>query len=225
SMGDEAEGETFTVHGPLFAPREPIHCEADASSAAVALAAGVLSGGDEVVVEGVGLGSRQPDVAIVSALQAFGCDGSASSDDRLSVRGVPTRGATIDCSGTPDLAPVLAAVGAYVARKGLGQTELVGLETLPGKESSRIDVLRQGLSALGLEVDADERSLRIAPGRPREEANLVLDPMGDHRMAFAFALLSLFEDDVRTAEPGCVAKSWPSFWRDLESAGAAIPSR
>jgi 3-phosphoshikimate 1-carboxyvinyltransferase len=34
-------------------------------------------------------------------------------------------------------------------------------------------------------------------------------------MAFAFALLGLARDGIEVLAPGCVAKSWPAFWRDL----------
>ncbi len=221
----DREGELFKVRGPLRAPASSLTCEPDASSAAVALVAGALSGGGETWVSGVGLDSGQPDAAIVGALASFGCDTAGSSGDRLVVRGEPTRGARIDCSATPDLAPALAAVGGFVGLRGLGATELVGLETLPGKESSRIEVLARGLAQLGLTVDHDERSLRIdsgLSGRRRGGAPIVLEPHGDHRMVFCFALLSLFEPGVQTLDPGCVGKSWPGFWNDLTAAGATL---
>ncbi|MEM6571707.1 MAG: hypothetical protein AAF957_25060 [Planctomycetota bacterium] len=228
----EGSGELFTVRGPLTPPPDPLHCESDASSAAVALAAGVLTGGHEVVVRGVGTASRQPDAAVVGALAAFGCDTSDSDVERLVARGTPTRGARIDCTATPDLAPVLAAVGAYAAREVGEESELVGLETLPGKESSRIEVLAEGIQKIGLAVEHDDRSLRIAPrsgsgsgpasDSGRSGRDVLLDPHGDHRMAFCFALLSLFEPGVRTLDPGCVGKSWPSFWTDLVRAGATL---
>lgn len=223
--GPDREGEHFNVRGPLRAPVSPLTCEPDASSAAVALVAGALSGGGETWVGGVGLDSCQPDAAVVGALASFGCDTAGSSGGRLVVRGEPTRGARIDCSATPDVAPVLAAVGGFVGLRGLGATELVGLETLPGKESSRIEVLARGLAQLGLTVDHDDRSLRIESGPAgtrRGGVPIVLDPHGDHRMAFCFALLSLFEPGVQTLDPGCVGKSWPGFWADLAAAGATL---
>ena len=51
---------------------------------------------------------------------------------------------------------------------------------------------------------------------------LVLDPRGDHRMAFAFALLGLFRPGAQTRDPDCVAKSWPGFWEDLAKLGASV---
>ncbi|MEM8710407.1 MAG: hypothetical protein AAGG01_05610, partial [Planctomycetota bacterium] len=214
-------GENFIVQGPLSAPDASFIVEPDASSAAVALCAGALSGGGEVVVEGLGTRSRQPDAAAAKHLAAFGLDTSGShATERLVCRGEPTRGATVDCSSVPDMAPVLAAVGALAAQRELGPTRLTGLETLPGKESSRIEVLAKGLLAVGLAVDYDDRSLSILGSRGDAPDSVDLDAVGDHRMAFAFGLLSLFVPGVRVVGADCVAKSWPRFWRALEQAGA-----
>ena len=109
--------------------------------------------------------------------------------------------------------------------EGAGVTHLTGLETLPGKESSRIAVLGEGLQAIGLEVDVTDDALSIAPGAVKsagELGEIVLDPRGDHRMAFAFALFGLVRPRVFVRDPQCVAKSWPRFWRDLESLGARV---
>lgn len=215
--GTGAAGTQFSVRGPLRAPRGVLRIEADASSAAVALAAGALSGGEETVVLGVGTGSAQPDVAFAALMQRLGCDASGSSNACLALGGAPTHGGTIDCSAVPDLAPVFAAVGAYLADRGHA-LELTGLETLPGKESSRIEVLARGLDALGYDVGHDERSMEVRGRRARPEGPVHLDPHGDHRMAFAFALVSLFEPHAHVLDPGCVAKSWPTFWKDVARA-------
>ena len=215
-------GVQFTVQGPLIAPDGEYRVEPDASSAAVALGAAAVTGG-RVEIQGLGLGSAQPDArGIHKGLAALGCDVSASRIDRLVCEGRPTRGATIDCTDWPDASPVLAIVAARVARdRGLTST-LNGLGTLPGKESSRIEVLAQGLTAAGFAAEATATSLHIGPGpahssRPGRGEPLLLDPREDHRMAFAFALLALFEPRVLVQSPGCVAKSWPTFWRDLEA--------
>ncbi|MFT7676084.1 MAG: 3-phosphoshikimate 1-carboxyvinyltransferase [Planctomycetota bacterium] len=208
----EAEASSFVLEGELRAPKRPFTIEPDASGAAVALAAGCLSGGD-VSVRGLDSESLQGDVAIVRHLQAFGCD---AGFDKVGVwaRGMPNRGAELDLTGEPDLAPVLAAVAAGAAFVGGGPSRLTGLGTLPGKESDRLAVLQAGLTELGFQVHAGPDELRIARGMPHAEAR-VLDPHGDHRMAFAFALLSLFLKGVQVSEPECVLKSWPTFWRDL----------
>ena len=207
-----AEGAEWRVRGPLVAPAEPLAIETDASGAAVALAAGCLSGG-EVRVPGFCERSWQGDLRIVEHLRAFGCEVERVGDE-LRARGAPTRAARLDLSGEPDLAPVLAAVAGAFALRGGGCSRLDGLETLNGKESRRVEVLATGLRALGVEVEESDAHLSIGPGagRATDRDPLVLDPHGDHRMAFAFGLLGLVRAGLRVSDPGCVAKSWPSFW-------------
>lgn len=219
-----ASGE-LSIRGPLRAPDEPLTIEPDASLAAVALAAACLSGG-EVLASGLSVSSLQGDVRIAEHLRAFGC--RARFDPRgLSASGFPQRAAELDLRGEPDLAPVLAAVAAGAALVDpQGESVLRGLESLPDKESSRIEVLAQGLSSAGWSVTAGPDSLRIRAGSYRggrsEPAELELDPHGDHRMAFSFALLGLLRPHTFVRGPGCVAKSWPGFWHDLSALGPAL---
>ena len=226
-FGREQRGddEVIFVQGPLKAPEGPVILESDASAAAVALAGACLSGG-AVTIGDLGGGSPQGDVRIIEHLRAFGCDASATTN-QLRASGAPQHGAQLDLSGQPDLAPVLAAVAGVVAlRAGTdgidaasGRSVLTGLETLDGKESPRLQVLAGALRAVGCDVKTTDSSLEIAPGASKSPdaagTPLVLDPRGDHRMAFAFALLGLGREGVRVSNPGCVAKSWPGFWSEL----------
>lgn len=211
----DAVSETLLLRGPLRAPPDPFAIEPDASLAAVALAAGCLSGG-EVAATGFGSTSLQGDVAIVEHLRAFGCRALARGG-ALVASGFPQHGAQLDLGRQPDLAPVLAIVAAGAALLSTGgESVLRGLETLPGKESSRIAVLAEGLRRAGWRARESERELWIgAPDFERLTAPIELDPHGDHRMVFAFALLGLLRPGVRVLDSSCVAKSWPGFWRDL----------
>lgn len=209
----------YAIRGPLRALETPLAIEPDASAAAVALAAACLSGGS-ARIDGLGSTSLQGDARVVAHLAEFGCDARAE-DAALVASGFPNRCVDLDLEGEPDLAPVIAVVAAAAARACGGRAILSGLGTLPGKESSRIEVLAGGLAALGFECVATRSTLAIAPGTPRVP-DAPLDPRGDHRMAFAFALMGLLSDGVLVRDPDCVGKSWPEFWRDLERAGASI---
>ena len=44
----------------------------------------------------------------------------------------------------------------------------------------------------------------------------VLATYDDHRMAMSFALAGLKIPGVTILDPGCVAKTYPGFWDDLE---------
>lgn len=210
-------GTRFTITGPLRSPTEPVEIEPDASSAATALVAGAIRG-TSVTVPGIGTRSGQPDArAVPRALALAGCRDDSSHGSALVVEGRASRGFEFDCTACPDLAPPLAALAAFVARTHGEASRLTGLGTLPGKESSRIEVLARGLQTLGYDATATDASLLVAPPGAAVAGEHVLDPEGDHRMAFAFALLSLFEPGVQVADPGCVKKSWPTFWSDLVS--------
>ncbi len=207
-------GEAFSVHGPLRAPRGRLEIEPDASLAAVALAAGCITGG-EVTALGLSGSSAQGDVRVVEHLAAFGCRAEFTTEG-IHALGEPQHGAELDLEGEPDLAPVLAIVAAASG----AWSELRGLSTLPGKESSRIEVLARGLEQAGWQAVARADSLRIGPRRSGGDGLAVLDPQDDHRMAFAFALLGLLRAGLAVSRPACVGKSWPSFWDDLGRIGA-----
>jgi len=210
------------VPGPLRPPLDVIAIEPDASAAAVALAAACLSGG-EVRIANLGPTSAQGDVRILEHLRAFGCDARFDSGGLLA-RGAVQRGATLDLSGEPDLAPVLACVAAAASMRHGAESRLVGLETLPGKESSRIAVLHDLLASAGFSVASDAASLTIGAFRGAAAEELWFDPRSDHRMVFAAGLMGLLIDGVRVREPECVAKSWPDFFPALARSGARTQS-
>jgi len=217
----DSQREVWRVRGPLRAPPDPFVSEPDASLAAVALAAACLSGGDLTAL-GLQSNSAQGDVRIVEHLRAFGCS-ARSSARGLRASGFPQRGAELDLRGEPDLAPVLAivaAAAALVAPNGSTRSVLRGLETLNRKESRRLDVLSAGLRSAGWRAEGRDAALWIdAPPGRLERTTLELDSCGDHRMAFAFALLGLLRAGVVVHDANCVAKSWPSFWRDFGELG------
>lgn len=222
TVQDRPDGSRWTLRGPLHAPGEPLEIEPDASSAAVALAAGALSGG-AVTAEGLARDSLQGDVRIAEHLAAFGCRAHFGAAG-LEVCGAPTRPARIDLRGEPDLAPVLAVVAAAAAAGGRHAdpwSELGGLATLEGKESPRLSLLAHGLCEAGWAVEAGADVLRIGARRADAGDGAVeLDAHGDHRMAFAFALLGLLRPGVRVRAGASVSKSWPGFWEDLARLGA-----
>lgn len=214
-------GAAFLVQGSLVAPPDPIEVEPDASAAAVALAAGCLSGG-EVEVVGLGSSSVQGDIRILESLRAFGCEAEftgGTTSPAMRARGGPTRGADLDLSGEPDLAPVVLPLAACVALRTGARSHIAGLGTLEGKESPRLSVLQAQLEALGCAVERTPDSLTVAPGS-LPNGPVVLDSHGDHRMAFSGLLLGWVVPEVVVTGLRAIAKSWPSALGDLAAAGA-----
>jgi len=123
---------------------------------------------------------------------------------------------TLDLAPTPDLVPPLAAVALFASHP----TQIRGAAHLRIKESDRLAVLAEQLGRLGasvreradgLDIEPLPAGTRHPPAGPR-----VLDPADDHRMAMAFGLVGLRLQGVTVSEPGCVSKSFPTFWTTLD---------
>ena len=208
----EAIDGGFHVSAAILSPKVPLLVEVDASAAAVALAAGCISG-VELRVPAPMFGSSQGDWRIIEHLRAFGCLIDVEEGE-LITKGGPTGGARLDLSGEPDLAPPITAVAAHVALTRGESTVLSGLHTLDGKESPRGAVLCDGLQRVGFQCDWEDPVMRIGPGAGARHA-VCLDSRGDHRMAFAFALLGVSLPGVSVGGAGSIAKSWPNFWASM----------
>lgn len=122
---------------------------------------------------------------------------------------------TLDLEAVPDLLPPLAIAALFRA----GATNLVGVGHARFKESDRPLVLASELAKVGARATWADGGLRIVPAPLAGPARL--DPRGDHRMAMAFGVLALAVPGVTVADPGCAAKSYPEFARDLVAWRAA----
>lgn len=201
-------GQAFGVRPTLYRAAS-VEVEPDASAAAFLFAAAAVTGG-EVMVAGVGPGLLQGDARFPRFLAAMGVSVEAGAHG-TTVRGLPRRGLDAEVQDVPDLVPPLVAVALRAPEPSL----LRGVAHLRHKESDRIEVLSQGVAALGSRLEVLGTDLRVHPLRPRREA--ILDPHGDHRMAMAFTVTGLWVPGLRVQNPSCVAKSFPRFFETLLS--------
>ena len=51
--------------------------------------------------------------------------------------------------------------------------------------------------------------------RSSDTASVVIETYNDHRMAMSFAILGLVRPGISIRNPKCVAKSYPTFWKDF----------
>ncbi len=95
------------------------------------------------------------------------------------------------------------------------------------KESDRLRAMARELTRLGAEVEELDDGL-VIPGVWAQDAPpsapVEVDTWGDHRIAMSLALVGLRRPGVVIREPGVVAKSYPEFWRDLETLVGPPPS-
>ena len=81
------------------------------------------------------------------------------------------------------------------------------------KESDRLAALATELRRLGAGVEEAADGLRIMPA-PLHGA--VCETYNDHRMAMSLALIGLRVPGVVIKNPGCVAKTYPRFFQELQ---------
>ena len=182
--------------------------EPDASGMSYFLAAAAVLGG-RVTIPGIGSGSHQGDVGLVRALGAMGCR-TEVTDDSITLRGGELRGIDIDMEAMPDVVPSLAVVAAYAQ----GDTRITNIASLRVKECDRIHAVVTELRKMGITVEEFPDAMTITGGQPRPA---VIDTYDDHRIAMTFAVAGLRTPGVVINDPGCVAKSFPTFWSTLDA--------
>lgn len=112
----------------------------------------------------------------------------------------------------PDIAQTLA-----VTCFGLKiSCHLQGLHTLKIKETDRLNALKIELTKLGAFVEISEEHIQVTPIQLIE--NVSINTYNDHRMAMAFAPLSL-KTSLTINHSEVVSKSYPNFWNDLKKLG------
>ncbi|OGD55291.1 3-phosphoshikimate 1-carboxyvinyltransferase [Candidatus Bathyarchaeota archaeon RBG_13_60_20] len=187
--------------------------EGDWSSAANILAAGTLAG--KVTVENLSPKSGQADTAIIDILKTLGAR-IQMAGRRISVEKSDLRAIEVDLSNSPDIFTVTASLCATAS----GVSVLRGLRRLRYKESDRVAAMMEGLQKMGVNVKQEEDVLKIEGCRPKGDT---IDPHNDHRIAMAFSVLGLVsEGETTILDAGCVSKSYPRFWEDMEIIGADI---
>jgi len=137
----------------------------------------------------------------------------------ISVRAGPLKGAVIP----PDLVPLAIdelPVLFIAAACATGETLVTGASELRVKESDRLAVMAEGLSALGVRCELLADGIRIQGGGLHGGR---VDSHGDHRVAMAFAMASLrASGSIQIEDVANVATSFPGFDAVARQAGLAL---
>ncbi|MBI2962583.1 MAG: 3-phosphoshikimate 1-carboxyvinyltransferase [Deltaproteobacteria bacterium] len=182
--------------------------EPDATAASYFLAAAALLGG-AVTVPGLGPGSLQGDVAFAEVLAEMGAE-VRSGATGLTVVGRTLRGADRDFRAISDTFLTAAALAPFAS----SPTRIRGIGHTRRQETDRVSAVARELSRLGVRVEEGSDELRIEPSLPHGGE---VETYGDHRMAMSFALIGLRVAGIRIRDPRCVEKTFPDFFRRLES--------
>jgi 3-phosphoshikimate 1-carboxyvinyltransferase len=201
------EGRSFHVRATREYRLCEYHIEPDASAASYFWAAAAITGG-EVEVSGLTTKSLQGDVRFVDVLEEMGCI-VVGGDSGIIVRGGPLHGIDVDMNDISDTVMTLAAVACFAE----GPTTIRNVAHIRHKETDRLAAVATELRRVGAEVEEFADGLTITP-RPLHGAEI--ETYNDHRMAMSMALVGLRVSGIVIKDPGCVAKTYPHFFTDLE---------
>jgi 3-phosphoshikimate 1-carboxyvinyltransferase len=181
--------------------------EPDASAASYFFGAAAICGG-RVTIPGLHRQSLQGDVRFAEVLAAMGCD-ILRVGESLTLKGGPLEGVDVDLHDISDTVMTLAAVACFAE----GPTTIRQVGHIRHKETDRLKALATELRRVGAGVDEYPDGLTIHPG-PLHGAEI--ETYHDHRMAMGMALIGLQVPGIVIKNPGCVAKTYPEFFTDLE---------
>ena len=208
------EGSTASVESGHKLSATRIEVPADISSAAFFLVAASIAEGSELVLEHVGINPTR--TGVIDILKLMGGDitlenqrevgGEPVADIR--VRAAKLKGIEIPENLVPlaiDEFPVLFVAAACAE----GRTVLRGAEELRVKESDRIQVMADGLIALGVKAEPTPDGIVIEGGA---FGGGEVWAHGDHRIAMSFSVASLRASaPIRIHDCANVATSFPNF--------------
>ena len=197
----------YAVHPQQYAPAE-YTIEPDASAASYFFAAAAITGG-EVTIPGFSYHSLQGDIAFVELLERMGCRVNWQAD-YTTLRGGTLHGIDVDMNAIGETVQTLAAIAPFAD----GPTRIRNVAHIRHKETDRLKALVTELTRLGIRIEEHSDGLSIYPGGVQPA---VIETYNDHRMAMSFTLIGLKVPGIEIENPQCVAKTYPNFFRDLES--------
>ncbi len=137
------------------------------------------------------------------------------------IKQFPNLPAVIDGSQMQDAIPTIAVLAAFNTHP----VRFVGIANLRVKECDRINAVATELNRIqpGLAEEIGD-DLLVTPDRSLIGRKVEADihTYADHRIAMAFAQAALVIDGLRILDPGCTAKTYPGYWRDLQSVGVEL---
>ncbi len=223
----EKSAATACIQGPATLQACDIDVPADISSAAFFMVGASIAPGSEIMLQHVGINPTR--TGVIDILQLMGADielinqsevgGEPVAD--IKVRSAQLKGIHIPEELVPlaiDEFPVIFVAAACAQ----GETVVTGAEELRVKESDRIQVMADGLQALGVNARATADGMVIQGGAVSGGS---VHSHDDHRIAMAFSMAALRASGTITIDD-CenVNTSFPDFAGLASTAGLFIQS-
>jgi 3-phosphoshikimate 1-carboxyvinyltransferase len=189
----------------------------DFSSAAMVMAAGVITG-NEVIIEGLDFRLPQGDSKIIDIIRKMGGRIEIDTDKgEAKIYGCEVlNGGHFELTDSPDLLPVVS----VLALKASSSVYIEGIEHARLKETDRVANISQELVKLGVSVKEESDKIRI--NAPETLRNANLDAHDDHRLFMAFTIASMLTNKSEVNGAESVDVSYPQFVSEMRRLGADI---
>jgi 3-phosphoshikimate 1-carboxyvinyltransferase len=222
----ERDGANVCLQGGGSLRAMDIDVPADISSAAFFLVGASIAEGSDLLLQHVGMNPTR--TGIIDILTAMGANLEILNQREVSgepVADIRVRSATLKGIHIPP-ASVPLAIDEFpaifiAAACAEGDTILTGAEELRVKESDRIQVMADGLQALGIDAQPTPDGM-VIQGVGQFQGGTVASH-GDHRIAMSFAMAALrASGDITIHDCANVATSFPDFIELAQAAGLAV---
>jgi len=217
----ENHGYQRLVVAPQAYRASTIDVEGDASGASYFAALAVLHGAT-ITLTNLGTRTRQGDYAFFGLCEQLGAHVTRNADSTV-IEGPRVLDAAftapVDMTKMPDVAPTLMMLAPFLKIA----TRIEGLATLRVKECDRIAAPTRELRKLGIEVEEGPDFMVIQPlgsAAKQRRSTVDIETYHDHRIAMSFGVLGSRLPGLRILDPGCVAKTFPNYWKDWQRARA-----
>jgi len=214
-----SEGTTAILRPVKRLDAQKIIVPGDISSAAYFMAAGLIVPNSEICIENVGINPTRD--GMIKVCQAMGAN--ISLENIRDVCGEPVadvvvrhsslHGTVVEGDIIPTLIdelPIIAVMAAFAE----DQTIIRDAAELKVKESDRIAVMTENLSAMGVDITPTADGMIINGGKTPHGAQI--QSHLDHRIAMSFAVAALASDgETEIIGSDCVNISYPTFYQDL----------
>ncbi|GAX15231.1 3-phosphoshikimate 1-carboxyvinyltransferase [Fistulifera solaris] len=214
--GDMEGTPSFTIASTeKYVSPGSILVEGDASSASYFIAGAAITGGT-VTVRGCGSDSVQGDVAFANVMEQMGATVTWAPESITVTRDASVRlkGVDVDCGKIPDAAMTLAVAALFAE----GPTTIRNVYSWRLKETERMKAIVAECTKLGATVEEfNDYCIIHPPAGNKINDNVLIETYDDHRMAMTFSLAACGGVNVIINDPGCTAKTFPTYFEMLES--------
>lgn len=209
----DQESAIYTIESQHYDSSGVYSIEGDWSNAAPWLISGAIGQGVEVT--GLSMQSVQGDRSILAALSLVGARVSRHQQSAASMM-EHLRPFTISISEICDLAPVLAALAAFIP----GTSKLTDIQRLRLKESDRVQSICDTFKAFGVTVELSEDQTALIITGGKQPTSCIVDSCNDHRIVMMASILASYATGpVIITHAEAINKSYPLFFEHFKQLG------